>query len=311
MKKIHEQMRQRLAKADFKIAFVSTERLPELRQDLDRIVAQGELDRKFYDDIVGRYGLHWQFDPAVDFPESQSIIITAAPHPKTSVEFRFAGTKYYAVIPPTYLYDTDQEIADLISPILKEHGYHMSSVLLPAKLLAVRSGLAKYGRNNITYIDGWGSYYRLRAFVSDMPCSRDDWRDPVALELCTVCKACISMCPTHAIRSDRFLVDAGRCLTYFNEGREDFPGWIEAGWHNCLIGCMICQDVCPANKEHTAWIMPGGDFSEEETKMILDGVLRDRLPVTTAEKLRKVGMLEEYGLLRRNLRVLLGRNTHN
>lgn len=311
MEKIYEQIQQRLAKADFKIAFVSTGRLPELRQDLDRLLAQKELDRTFYDEIVSRYGLHWQFGPTADFPEGRSIIITAAPQPKTSVEFRFAGTKYYAIIPPTYLYDTDQEIVDLISPILKEHGYHMSSVLLPAKLLAVRSGLAKYGRNNITYINGWGSYHRLRAFLSDMPCSDDNWREPVALEMCSTCKACINKCPTRAIRSDRFLVDAGRCLTYFNEGSEDFPGWIEAGWHNCLIGCMICQDVCPANKEHTAWIMPGGDFSEEETKMILDGVLRDRLPVTTAEKLRKVGMLEDYKLLQRNLSVLIERNTPN
>lgn len=310
VEKVSEQIQEQLKSADFRTVFVSTQHLPELSADFEKLLEEKKLNADFYDEIVSRYGLQWQFELPADFPEARSIIVTAAPQPKTSLEFIFAGQKHYAIIPPTYIYDTDQQVTDTVSPILEKQGYQMKTALLPAKLLAVRSGLAKYGRNNITYIEGWGSYHRLRAFFSDMPCDDDHWQEPASMDLCDTCTMCVKKCPTKAILQDRFLVNAGRCLTFFNEKADDFPEWLNPDWHNCLIGCMICQDVCPANKEHTAWIIPGGDFSEEETGMILDGIPREKLPVTAAEKLRKVRMLEEYGLLRRNLRALIERNTH-
>lgn len=298
-------LQEQLRNADFKSTIVSTERLPDLRQGFEKLLEEKSLDKDFYDEIVSRYGLEWHFDLPDSFLQAKSIIITAAPQPKVSLEFEYSGEKHYAIIPPTYIHDTDQEISDIIAPYLKKHGYKIEGARLPTKLLAVRSGFAKYGRNNITYIDGWGSYYRLRAFFSDIPCTNDHWQEPDSLELCSKCTACIKKCPTQAISADRFLLNAGKCLTFFNEASYDFPAWLDPTWHNCLIGCMICQDVCPANKEHTAWIMPGGEFSEEETQMILQGISGDKLPSKTKGKLEKVAMLDDYELLQRNLKVLL------
>jgi epoxyqueuosine reductase len=295
----------KLAAADFKSAFVSTEHLPELQNAFKKMLAEKTLDREFYDEIVARYDLKWDFDLPAGFHEARSIIITAVPQPKTSLQFDLRGKKYLAIVPPTYIHDTDQAALDIISPLLARHGYRIQSALLPSKLIAVRSGLARYGKNNISYIDGWGSYFRLRAFFSYIPCAQDEWQEPAGLELCSKCTACVKKCPTSAISKDRFLVDAGKCLTFFNEGEEEFPEWIDPKWHNCLIGCMICQDVCPANKEHTVWIMPGGDFSEEETALILDGAVLNSLPSRTVEKLERVYMLESYDLLQRNLGALI------
>jgi len=307
MDMIIEGLQQRLSSVDFKNAVVSTRHLPELRRDFEKLLEEKSLDRNFYDEIVSRYGLQWHFDPPDTIPPAKSVIITATPQPKVSLEFLLSGKGYYAIIPPTYVHDTDKKAADVISRYLSEHGYEVCDALLPTKLLAVRSGLARYGRNNITYIDNWGSYHRLRAFFSDMPCDDDCWQEPVAMELCNTCTTCLKECPTKAIQQDRFLVNAGKCLTFFNEKADEFPQWFDPEWHNCLIGCMICQDMCPANKDHTAWIMPGGEFSEEETVMILDGVCKDKLPSRTIEKLKNVCMLEEYDLLRRNLSVLINK----
>ena len=307
MDRIAEELQQQLAIADFKSAVVSTRHLPDLQRDFEKLLEEKSLDRNFYDEIVSRYGLYWHFNPPDSLPMVKSVIITATPQPKVSLEFLLSGKGRYAIIPPTYIYDTDKKAADVISRHLGKRGYSICDALLPAKLLAVRSGLAKYGRNNITYVDGWGSYHRLRVFFSDMPCNDDCWQEPAAMELCETCTTCIEKCPTRAIQQDRFLVDAGRCLTFFNEKEDEFPEWVEAKWHNCLIGCMICQDTCPANKDHTAWIMPGGEFSEEETMMILDGVRKDNLPSRTIEKLKKVCMLDEYDLLQRNLSVLINK----
>jgi epoxyqueuosine reductase len=311
MEKVIEHIQQQLADADFKSAFVAIEHLPELRHDFEKLLAEKALNRGFYDEIVSRYGLYWHFELPVSFRTAKSVIITAVPQPKTSLQFELNGKKYFAIVPPTYVHDTDKVAHDIMSPLLAKHGYEIHDALLPTKLLAVRSGIARYGRNNITYIEGWGSYYRLRAFFSDIPCQKDNWQEPVAMELCNKCTSCIKKCPTDAISPDRFLVNAGKCLTFFNEKDDEFPKWLDPMWHNCLIGCMICQDVCPANKDHTAWIMPGGDFSERETGMILDGVSKDKLPANTAQKLQNVCMLESYELLQRNLGVLIDKAQTN
>jgi epoxyqueuosine reductase len=309
MEKVFEQIQQQLTEVDFKSSFVSTKHLPELRRDFERLLEQRTLNREFYDEIVSRYGLDWHFELPSNLRAVKSVIITAVPQPKTSLKFEFDGKKCYAIIPPTYVRDTDQAALEIMSPLLAKHGYAVRDALLPVKLIAVRSGLARYGRNNIAYINGWGSYFRLRAFFSDVPCPEDNWQEPAALELCSNCRTCIKKCPTKAICADRFLVDAGKCLTFFNEGTENFPAWVNPRWHNCLIGCMVCQDVCPANKEHTAWIMPDGDFSEEETLMILDGTPQNMLPASTAEKLQQVNMLGNYDLLQRNLSALINKPT--
>lgn len=301
------ELEQQLHHAGFKGRVVSTNHLPELESDFARLLETGDLNKDFYDEIVSRYGLDWDFKPPSKLPTASSIIITAAQQPKISLEFHHDGESYYGIIPPTYVYNTDAAVLKVISKYLDEHEYRVCDARVPAKLLAVRSGLARYGRNNITYIDGWGSYFRLRAYFSDAPCMEEHWQEWRAMELCNKCTACVKKCPTSAIGEGRFLVDAGKCLTFFNEGEKGFPEWIDPTWHNCLIGCMICQDVCPANKDHTSWLMPGAEFSDEETIMILEGVSRDDLPAQTREKLQKVYMLDSYELLKRNLKVLIDR----
>ena len=68
---------------------------------------------------------------------------------------------------------------------------------------------------------------------------------------------------------------------------------------------MICQKVCPANKDVAKWIEAGATFDREETALILDDVSDDRLPRKTFKKLKKLDMMEYYDVLERNLRVLI------
>lgn len=104
----------------------------------------------------------------------------------------------------------------------------------------MRSGLAEYGKNNICYVSGMGSFLQIVAAYSDLPCSEDGWREPVMMKSCDGCDLCRRVCPTGAIPSDRFLLRGERCIVYHNEKRGDvpFPDWMAASWHNCLIGCM-------------------------------------------------------------------------
>ncbi len=308
MDKIIKELRQHLVDAGFKSSIVSIRHLPDLQRAFKKLLKQGILNRNFYDKITSRYDLQWHFEPPADLSTAKSIIITAIPHPKVRVTFTSSGKTFSTIIPPTYVHGTDEKALKIIAHHVGNHGYKVRDALLPAKLLAVHCGLARYGKNNITYIDGWGSFFRLRAYFSDVPCTADSWQEVQAMALCEKCVACVKKCPAGAINKNRFLIHGERCITYFNEGPDEFPEWIDPVWHNCLIGCMICQDVCPANKEYTNWIELGGEFSEEETQSILKGVPREELSFETVGKLKRLYMWDWYNVLRRNLGVLTKHN---
>ena len=76
-------------------------------------------------------------------------------------------------------------------------------------------------------------------------------------------------------------------------------------WHNSLVGCMICQKVCPANKDVLKWTESGAAFDNAETDLILNGVSEEQLPQETFEKLKKQGMMAYYDVLGRNLKTLI------
>ena len=98
------------------------------------------------------------------------------PAPIGSVVLNYKARKLTATIPPTYMDfgRVPATIESTLNSILGKYGY--SAVWgnqLPEKLLAVRSGLARYGRNNISYVKGLGSFAFLSSYYSDMPCAEE------------------------------------------------------------------------------------------------------------------------------------------
>lgn len=277
------------------------EHVAQLKYEIEECSSQGKIDAGLYE----KYLAHFEFDVTTGLPRACSIIITAAPQPQRKITFHFNGHTYLFIIPPTYYADTDNQIRNMLQNILNSNDYQLYPATLPLKLLAVYSGIAKYGKNNIAYVEGLGSFVRLKAFLSDMPTGRSDWLEPRVMKECDRCKACLNECPTKAIVPDRFLIHAERCITFLNERREEFPRWVDSAWHNSLIGCMKCQLVCPVNKRFIKWVEEGEDFNEAETQLILNGVPLDRIPPETAHKLNRCYMLEYLDVLPRNLRALL------
>jgi epoxyqueuosine reductase len=284
----------------FKAGLVSIKRLKELRDAIQGSHKRGLID----DDLYGEYFSVFDFTVPKTISGARSIIIVATPVPSLQVTFMRNGQPFQAIVPPTYKHDTDQQVIDCINDVLKPKGYQLVEAKLPKKLLAVRSGLAKYGKNNIAYVDGMGSYHRLTCFITDAPLSGERWEEFQMLDQCQKCEACIKNCPTGAISSDRFLLHAEICLTFHNEMNKPFPEWIDPSWHNCLIGCMFCQNVCPVNKPSVRRTVHVATFSDEETELILKGTAKDDLPSTTLEKLEATSLLDGYELVSRNLNAL-------
>jgi epoxyqueuosine reductase len=286
---------------EYHYRIVSTNRLSDLESELSAKAAEGCFNNEFYQERL----ISFKFRPPADVGKADSIIVIAVPQPIVDVIFEFKGKQHSVTIPPTYDVRADDEIRHQLEQILQPDGYHFTRVNLPLKLLAARSGLVKYGRNNICYASGMGSFHRLVAFYSNLPCYDEHWGNPDLLERCNTCSACIAKCPTHAISKDRFLLRAEQCLTFHNERAKDIPEYIDRSWHHCLLGCMFCQRYCPENKPFLLWSEKREHFSEEETVILLDGTPLEQVPSSTRNKLNQLSLIDDYSLIARNLSLIL------
>lgn len=286
------------------------ERLGDLQEDIESLHREGLLDEGFHRKHLTRFA----FSPPESLPEAQSLIVVAVEQPQIQFTFTWNGERMPLIVPPTYLHwrETDGQVEDVLVEVLEPEGYGVAQANLPKKLLAVRSGLATYGRNNITYVAGMGSFHRLVALTSDLPCQQDEWRAPRMMERCNRCLACLRNCPTGAISDGRFLLHAERCITLHNEEPSDvaFPVWFDPSWHNCLVGCLRCQRGCPENKRFLDRVEEGAEFSSEETALLVEGAPLDQLPAAMVEKLKQWDLVDLLNILPRNLRVLLERLEH-
>jgi epoxyqueuosine reductase len=303
MKQNEEKLSNRMKNQNWKYRIIPISHINDLRKAITGLLENGLINKDLFEDQLSFFS----FYPPKDLPNAQSIIVIAIPTPQMRIFFYYRGKRLPVIIPPTYVsYTARTEYAQAIfSERLKQEGYILTSSQLPLKTLAVCSGLAKYGRNNICYIEGWGSFFQLVGAFSDMPYENDPWSKPEMLDRCNSCSACRQKCPTKAIPDDRFLLRAEICLTYYNESATGFPEWIDPAWHNCLFGCMLCQLICPENKNVRNWIEDRVTFTEEETNKLLECVPKYQLPDEMRIKLNSLEINEGYLMLCRNLSVLL------
>ncbi|MDR2546382.1 MAG: hypothetical protein LBC96_02580 [Lachnospiraceae bacterium] len=96
---------------------------------------------------------------------------------------------------------------------LEEAGFAAKLYIsLPIKRLAVLSGLAEYGRNNVTSVQGIGSWVQYTVFLTDAPFNDSNWREkPVIATECEDCDICMEACSKGAISKERFLLYREKC----------------------------------------------------------------------------------------------------
>ena len=139
---------------DYKFKTVSVKHLPELQDDIDKLRREGKLsDNEIYRSYIDSK----KFEVPENLHDAKYMIIIAIFTKLGLVNFNLNGKIHELMIPPNY-YDDGLEIEDLenivLNEIIKEPGYKIKLTRnLHSKLLAVRSGLGKYGRNNIFYVD--------------------------------------------------------------------------------------------------------------------------------------------------------------
>jgi epoxyqueuosine reductase len=291
-----------------KVKVVSAEHLAELQAEIMQRYGDGEFDAEFAKEYIPRF----KFQAPAEL-HAKSIIVVAMPRPPTKAIFNYRGTKHVFILPPTYTaYDEKRlHVEGLVAKAVGTRGFRIATPYLPLKLLAACSGLTKYGRNNIAYVEGMGSFMRLTAVYTDMPTIEDSWGKVEVMPQCQNCNLCQNACPTGAIQNDRFLLHVERCLTYHNEKDSNipFPSWIRPEWHNCVIGCMKCQAACPQNRPYLKQVGETAEFTEEETELLLKGTPSEKIPAATLQKMKLLSLTDYFSMMPRNLSVLLNKPT--
>jgi len=284
---------------------VSIQHLRELKQEIETRLSDGSLDKTFSDENLSGF----DFGLPEKMPDARSLIVVAVKEPQVRFTFTWNDARIQFMVPPTYVRSprTDTQVENTLNELLDPAGYRATQAKLPKKLLAVRSGLAEYGKNNITYVSGLGSFHRLAAFYSDLPCDEGVWQEAKMMARCETCSACLSNCPTGAIPSDRFLLRAERCIVFHNEHPNEipFPSWMDPSWHNCIVGCMLCQIPCPEDRVCLDWIEDSAEFSAGETRLLIEGRPTDEFPPEMTEKVNQSDLVYLLDLFPRNLKVLL------
>ncbi len=291
----------------WRIAFGNVGVLQQVREELRDRKTTGELDAGFYDNNLTFFRYKDSLHSAAD---AQAIMLVAVRRPAHRVFFEFEQGALEVMLPPTYLRYSNLfiEVRDDIEACIPELQGHLSILVAPLKRLACSLGLATYGRNNLTYIPGWGSYFQLLGYITDIDIGiPDDWA-PQPLMLmreCEDCWNCRLACPTAAIEEDRILLHAESCATLFSEQPGHLNHTLAPG---CLFGCLECQQVCPMNSGLLRIESAGVTFDRHETDLFLTGCDVDTRPQTLAHKLAILGLSEER-LIGRNLAQLMQART--
>jgi epoxyqueuosine reductase len=301
-------MKRKMEKAGILFRSVLYSRLDDVYNSYAELKKDGVIHEK----VFNAYLAFFDKDKNAKCPNAVSLFITATPQPQLRITFHTGDRVIQGIIPPTYAQFREREGAEpILKKILDPLGFSFVRGYVPLKRMAVQSGLAEYGRNNLTFITGSGSFYKLAAYFSDFPSVEDFWREPVLADSCKNCSACMKACPTGALAGDRFAVHAEQCLTFVNELTTPFPDWVRPEFHHCLIGCMRCQAICPRNKPFMNLFDDRAEFTIQETDDILSGTPLDKLSEMTQHKLEKSELSgESYATLGRNLKVLINNRAH-
>ncbi len=278
--------------------------LKNVKKELEQRKVTKEIDPNFFEENLSFF----RDLNTSEINHSSSLIVVAVSRSAHIVSFELGTKIIEMILPPTYV--GYRSLFVTIRQDLEKHVFagqvKITTLSAPLKALASLLGVVSYGRNNITYIPEFGSYFQLVSFLANTPLPKTEFIESnrkKELKECANCGACIKACPMGVISKDRFLIYAEKCYTLFSESISPIPSEIHPPSPDCIIGCMKCQMVCPVNKGRLKYKNTGVSFSSEETHAVLDAErMNPKLSEAIAAKFSVLSLSESSDIVFRNFR---------
>ena len=182
-----------------------------------------------------------RFEPEEDDSRTKSLAVLlwpyAPPH-LTQGEILFVDSYYPA---SNLAYHAAKKLEERLTAA---GCFAKANVSYPAKEAAVRAGLGRIGRNSLLITPEFGTRVVIILIATDIAC------DPVEKESCGEemgclgCGRCAAACPSGAM-NQQGLAHPERCLRNFMMEGNVTPEPLRKRMGMRLLGCDICQRVCP------------------------------------------------------------------
>lgn len=169
------------------------------------------------------------------------------------------------------------------------------------------AGLGWIGKNTLLLNRQLGSWFFLAALLTTEPLVPDQPHDA---NFCGDCRACLDACPTGAL-TEAYRLDARRCISYLTiELRGHAPPDWRSQAGDWLLGCDLCQEVCPWNRRAPVTLetsfRPVTDANPLDLIPLFaldDNAFRERFRHTPLWRPKRRGLL-------RNAAIVLGNRPH-
>lgn len=130
-----------------------------------------------------------------------------------------------------------------ITPATRMKSYVDTGPILE-RSYANSAGLGWIGKNTCLIHPKKGSFFFIGEIITDLELIHDK-PEP---DHCGTCTRCLDACPTQALSP--YTLNANLCISYLTiEHREDIAPDLQKKMGHQVVGCDICQDVCPWNKK--------------------------------------------------------------
>ena len=204
-------------------------------------------------------------DPRQVLEGARSMIVVALNYnspPRSAASFEHADSESPRGWISRYAWGDDyhevmqQKLQALISEMHAQFAEHFQARAytdtgpIIERVAAKYAGLGWLAKNTCLINSQLGSWLFLGVIVTTLALEPSlPPGEPPPADLCGTCTRCLDACPTQAF-PEPYVLDARRCISYLTiELRTEIPEELRSPMGRAVIGCDICQDVCPWNRK--------------------------------------------------------------